>query len=186
MREMLLRHRARYPKSDVQDMIKLLYQSELGGGHMIADPQAALARLRAEYEAPPQRKDLPLLEEIDRRAQQAGIVQKVLLEVNIGGEESKSGFAPEELKAAAAQARNYKNVKVLGLRAIPPAAVEEHGNRAYFEAVSRLYVDINQNLYDNDFVYLSMGMSDDFGDAIAAGANMVRIGSAIFGARHYN
>jgi len=64
MREMLLRHRARYPKSDVSDLIKLLYQSELGGGHMIADPQAALARLRAEYEATPQRKDLPLLEEI--------------------------------------------------------------------------------------------------------------------------
>ena len=52
--------------------------------------------------------------------------------------------------------------------------------------VSRLYVDINKNLYDNKFTYLSMGMSDDFQDAIAAGANMVRIGSAIFGARHYD
>ena len=129
---------------------------------------------------------LPLLEEIDKRAAQLGIVQKVLLEVNIGGEESKSGFPPEELKAAAARAREFANVKVLGLMAIPPVAVEEHGNRPYFEAVSSLYVDINRNLYDNDFVYLSMGMSDDFGDAIAAGANMVRIGSAIFGARHYN
>ena len=64
MREMLLRHRARYPKSDVQDMIKLLYQSELGGGHMIPDSNVALARLRAEYEATPQRADIPLLEAI--------------------------------------------------------------------------------------------------------------------------
>jgi len=128
---------------------------------------------------------LPLLEEIDRRAEQAGIVQDVLLEVNIGDEESKSGFAPEELFAAAEQARTFSHTRVLGLMAIPPAAEEEHGNRAYFEAVYRLYVDINSKLYDNSFIYLSMGMSDDFGDAIAAGANMVRIGSAIFGARHY-
>jgi hypothetical protein len=69
--------------------------------------------------------------------------------------------------------------------AIPPAAEEPHGNFRYFEKVCRLSVDIAENLYDNGFEYLSMGMSDDFEDAIAAGANMVRVGSAIFGHRPY-
>ena len=128
---------------------------------------------------------LELLEEIHRRAEGAGLVQPVLLEVNIGREESKSGFSPEETAAAAARARELPGVRVLGLMAIPPAAREEHGNLPYFQAMARLYVDINQNLYNNEFKYLSMGMSDDFGDAIAAGANMVRVGSAIFGPRHY-
>ena len=128
---------------------------------------------------------LALLEEIDRRAEQAALVQDVLLEVNIGGEASKSGFAPEELRPAAERAREFAHVRVRGLMAIPPEASEPHGNLPHFEAVARLYVDINENLYDNELMYLSMGMSGDFQDAIAAGANMVRIGSAIFGARHY-
>ena len=129
---------------------------------------------------------LELLEEIRRRAEGLNLTQRVLLEVNIGGEESKSGFSPEELPAAAAVARAMDHIRVEGLMAIPPAARAEHENIPYFQAVARLYVDINKNLYDNKFTYLSMGMSDDFQDAIAAGANMVRIGSAIFGARHYD
>ena len=69
--------------------------------------------------------------------------------------------------------------------AIPPAEQEEHGNLPYFQEVARLYIDISRELYHNELKYLSMGMSDDFEDAIAAGANMVRVGSAIFGARNY-
>ena len=76
-------------------------------------------------------------------------------------------------------------VRVRGLMTIPPVEREPHGNLPFFTRVSELYVDIGQNLYDNTFVYLSMGMSDDFEDAIAAGATMVRVGSAIFGQRHY-
>ena len=68
---------------------------------------------------------------------------------------------------------------------VPPVEREPHGNLPYFEKVYRLYVDISRDLYDNSFKYLSMGMSDDFEDAIAAGANMVRVGSAIFGRRQY-
>ena len=68
---------------------------------------------------------------------------------------------------------------------IPPVEQVPHGNLPYFVEVSRLYVDISRKLYDNSFAYLSMGMSDDFEDAIAAGATMIRVGSAIFGRRHY-
>ena len=128
---------------------------------------------------------LELLTEIDRQAEKRELIQDVLLEVNIGGEESKSGFAPEELFAAAERARGFSHVRVRGLMTIPPVECTAHGNLPYFEKVYRLYVDISQNLYDNGFEYLSMGMSDDFEDAIAAGANMVRVGSAIFGRRHY-
>lgn len=128
---------------------------------------------------------LALLEEIDRQAEKLALVQDVLLEVNVGGEESKSGFAPEELIPAAETARTFSHIRVLGLMTIPPVQQEDHGNFSYFEKVARLYVDISGNLYDNSFKYLSMGMSDDFEDAIAAGATMVRVGSAIFGHRQY-
>ena len=128
---------------------------------------------------------MELLREIDRQAEKRAIVQDVLLEVNIGGEESKSGFAPEDLYAAAEQARQLPHIQVLGLMTIPPVEREPHGNLPYFAKVASLYVDISRNLYDNRFKYLSMGMSDDFEDAIAAGATMVRVGSAIFGHRQY-
>ena len=126
-----------------------------------------------------------LLEEIERQAEKKDLVQDVLLEVNIGGEASKSGFAPQDLYEAAERARSLDRVRVRGLMTVPPIAREPHGNLPYFGEVSRLYVDISRKLYDNSFAYLSMGMSDDFEDAIAAGATMVRVGSAIFGRRQY-
>ena len=128
---------------------------------------------------------IPLLEEIDRQAEKLGITQDILLEVNIGGEDSKSGFAPGALFDAARYALTLKNIKLKGLMTIPPIQTEPHGNLPYFKEVYRLYVDISAKLYHNGFVYLSMGMSDDYEDAIAAGATIVRVGSAIFGARHY-
>ncbi len=128
---------------------------------------------------------IALLNEIDAQAQKLGIRQDILLEVNIGGEESKSGFAPVELFEAAQHALTLPNICVKGLMTIPPVQTVPHGNLPYFEEVHRLYVDISTKLYHNGFVYLSMGMSDDFEDAIAAGATMIRVGSAIFGARHY-
>ena len=128
---------------------------------------------------------LELLTEIDRQAEKHGLTQPVLLEVNIGREESKSGFLPEELFDAARAARDFSHVSVQGIMAIPPVEQEKHRNLPYFQEVARLYIDISRQLYHNGFKYLSMGMSDDFEDAIAAGANMVRVGSAIFGARNY-
>ena len=128
---------------------------------------------------------MELLSEIDKQAEKLGIVQDILLEVNIGGEESKSGFPPEEMAASAEKARTFSHVRVRGLMTIPPIEEKPHGNLHYFAKVAQLYVDISRNLYDNSFIYLSMGMSDDFEDAIAAGATMVRVGSAIFGHRQY-
>ena len=128
---------------------------------------------------------LELLEEIEKWAAKLELVQDVLLEVNIGGEESKSGFAPEELEAAAEAALTHPHIRVLGLMTIPPVETESGGNVPYFEKVRDLYVDINAKLFHNEFKYLSMGMSGDYEDAIRCGATMVRVGSAIFGARHY-
>ena len=128
---------------------------------------------------------LELLEEIQRQAEKLGIVQDILLEVNIGGEEAKSGFAPEETEAAAVLARELPHVRVRGLMTIPPVETVPHGNLVYFEKMHRLYVDINGKIYDNELEYISMGMSGDFADAIRAGSNMVRVGTAIFGARDY-
>ena len=127
-----------------------------------------------------------LLAEVDRQAEKLGIVQDILLEVNIGGEEAKSGFAPDAVEQAAAQAKALAHVRVRGLMTIPPADATREENMAYFEKVRALYVDISRKMYDNELEYLSMGMSGDFADAIRAGANMVRVGSAIFGARDYS
>ena len=127
-----------------------------------------------------------LLAEVDRQAEKLGIVQDSLLVVNIGGEEAKSGFAPDAVEQAAAQAKTLAHVRVRGLMTIPPADATREENMAYFAKVRALYVDISRKMYDNGLEYLSMGMSGDFADAIRAGANMVRVGSAIFGARDYS
>lgn len=126
-----------------------------------------------------------LLREIDRQAEKLGIVQDILLEVNIGGEAAKSGFAPEALADAAALAKTLPHVRVRGLMTIPPADASREENMVYFQKVHALYVDINTKMYDNEWEYISMGMSGDFADAIRCGSNMVRMGTAIFGARNY-
>lgn len=127
-----------------------------------------------------------LLDEIEKNAGKLGIVQDILLEVNIGGEEAKSGFAPDALNEAACYAKTLPHVRVLGLMTIPPVETEPHGNMPLFARMKALYVDINQNIYDNKLKYLSMGMSGDYAEAIEAGSNMVRVGTAIFGARNYS
>ena len=128
---------------------------------------------------------LELLDEIEKVAANRGLVQDILLEVNVGGEEAKSGFAPAETEAAAEAALSRSHVRVLGLMTIPPADADRDTNMRYFEEVRALYVDIDRKMFHNNFKYLSMGMSGDFADAIRCGANMVRVGTAIFGARHY-
>ena len=127
-----------------------------------------------------------LLDEIEKNAEKLGIVQDILLEVNIGGEEAKSGFAPGALNEAACYAKTLPHVRVLGLMTIPPVETEPHGNMPLFARMKALYVDINKNIYDNKLKYLSMGMSGDYAEAIEAGCNMVRVGTAIFGARNYS
>ena len=127
-----------------------------------------------------------LLDEIEKQAEKLGIVQDILLEVNIGREAAKSGFAPEKVLPAAEAALERTHVRVRGLMTIPPADAQRDANFRYFQEVQALYVDMNTKLFHNELKYLSMGMSGDYADAIRAGATMVRVGSAIFGARHYN
>ena len=128
---------------------------------------------------------LELLETIDKRAKSMGLVQDVLLEVNIGGEEAKSGFAPDELARCLPQMGQFSSIRVRGLMAIPPIC-EKTEIRPYFRAMKQLFVDNGAKKYDNvSMDFLSMGMSADFETAIEEGANIVRVGTGIFGARHY-
>ena len=126
-----------------------------------------------------------LLRLIDAQAEKLDVVQDILLEVNIGGEDAKSGFAPETVADAAESAAELRHVRLRGLMCIPPVAEEEHGSIPYFEKVRALYVDINEKLYHNRLDMLSMGMSGDYEDAVRCGATVVRVGTAIFGARAY-
>lgn len=126
-----------------------------------------------------------LLEAIEAQAAKLELVQDILLEVNIGGEASKSGISPEELSALAAQAVGSPHVRLRGLMAIPPVAAGPDGNRPFFAKMRQLYVDIRSQMDDNktSFDCLSMGMSVDFEDAVREGATLVRVGTALFGPR---
>ena len=126
-----------------------------------------------------------LLEAIQRQAEKTGVVQDILLEVNVGGEESKSGVAPEELFALARKAAGLPNVRLRGLMAIPPVAEGPEGNRRFFAEMKQLFVDIKAKIDDNGTTVdcLSMGMSGDYMDAVREGATLVRVGTALFGPR---
>ncbi len=127
-----------------------------------------------------------LLDEIQKQAKKADAVQKILLQVNTSGEESKFGCAPEELDSLLKHASALENVKVKGIMTIAPIYVNNVTPRLHFDNTRKLYIDIKANKYDNiDMEILSMGMSSDFEDAVLAGANMIRVGSAIFGKRNY-
>ena len=129
---------------------------------------------------------LRLLRAIDAEAAKQHLVQNILLEVNIGQEESKSGFQAEEVLPLVEKMGEFPNVCMKGLMAIPPISQNVGDNVKFFQKMSQLYVDIRRKKYDNVMVdCLSMGMSDDFADAVAWGSTMVRVGTAIFGARHY-
>ena len=128
---------------------------------------------------------IALLDEIEKVAAKMDLVQDILLEVNVGGEEAKSGFAPEEVFDAVRYARTLPHISLRGLMTIPPIAVEQGANIPYFDKIRALFVDISEKMYDNKWEYISMGMSDDYAEAVRCGANMVRVGSAIFGARNY-
>ena len=129
---------------------------------------------------------LRLLEAIDREAKKQGIVQQILLEVNIGEEESKSGFRADEVLPLLEKTGEYTNICIKGLMAIPPISENPGDNLIFFQKIYHLSVDIQKKKYDNVKVdCLSMGMSDDYADAIACGSTMIRVGTAIFGPRNY-
>lgn len=129
---------------------------------------------------------LALLECIEKEAARQGICQDILLEINAAGEESKSGFAPEEVLSVAEKTAQMPHCRLRGLMAIPPVSRKKGDNCRYFEKIHRISVDITAKKYHNiSMDFLSMGMTDDFEDAIVCGSTMIRVGTAIFGARYY-
>ena len=129
---------------------------------------------------------LRLLQAISKEAEKQGICQDVLLEINIGSEESKSGFTPEALEEALSVAATLPGIFVRGLMAIPPICQNPGDNDKFFQKMYQLSVDITTKKYDNVCsTILSMGMSADYREAIGYGSTMVRIGTDIFGARNY-
>ena len=129
---------------------------------------------------------LELLRCIEHEAEKQGILQDILLEVNVAAEESKSGFTPELAPEIAAQMVEYPHCRLRGLMAIPPISEKSGDNCRYFEKIHTIAVDITAKKYDNVCMgCLSMGMSEDYADAIACGSTMIRVGTAIFGARIY-
>ncbi len=126
-----------------------------------------------------------LLRAIDAQAEKIGVVQDILLEVNLAGEESKSGFSPNQVPEMASLAANMTHVNLRGLMCIPPRAQYLGENFRFFENLHQLAVDIRTKIVDNktDNGILSMGMSDDYPDAIRAGATHIRVGTALFGPR---
>lgn len=126
-----------------------------------------------------------LLRAVEAQAAKLGIVQDILLEVNIAGEASKSGAAPAEVPALARAATSSPHVRLRGLMCIPPPAEKPGENRVFFAAARHLFVDLRNKIGDNEsnMNCLSMGMSDDYEDAVLEGATMVRLGTALFGPR---
>lgn len=124
---------------------------------------------------------------LSRLAQERHLRQDVLLEVNIGAEESKSGLTPEETMELASKFSEFSGLRLCGLMAIPPKSQNNGENPHFFAKMTQLFVDIRAKKYDNvSMDCLSMGMSGDFAEAIAEGSTMVRVGTAIFGPRDYS
>ncbi|MDO5444140.1 MAG: YggS family pyridoxal phosphate-dependent enzyme [Eubacteriales bacterium] len=130
---------------------------------------------------------LSLLETVSRIAESKNMIQDVLLEINIGAEETKSGFSPSEISDILDSAQALKGIKVRGLMAIPPICEKPEENHPFFARMQQLFIDIGAKKYDNSSMdFLSMGMSRDYTEAIKCGSNMVRVGTAIFGPRNYS
>jgi pyridoxal phosphate enzyme, YggS family len=129
---------------------------------------------------------LELAAEIQKEAARINKIQDILLEVNVADEESKFGLRPDEVPAVVNTILDYPNIRLCGLMTVAPYTENPEENRVYFQQLKKLAVDIPSKNNDNVSVYgLSMGMSNDFEIAVEEGATMVRVGSLIFGERHY-
>ena len=126
-----------------------------------------------------------LMDAVEKQAAKLDIVQDILLEVNIGDEESKGGAGIDEVLSLAQHALSCPHLRLRGLMCIPPATASEEENRGFFQETYQLFVDMKDKLEDNNSTIdcLSMGMSGDYPLAIEGGSTMVRVGTALFGAR---
>lgn len=129
---------------------------------------------------------IKLANEISKQSVKQGIVTDILVEVNIAGEESKTGLPGEMLEDFLYEISELPSIKVKGLMTIPPFSQNNEENRKYFSKIYNMYVDIrSKKIHNINMDILSMGMSGDYEEAIACGSNLVRIGSAVFGPRIY-
>lgn len=127
-----------------------------------------------------------LAKEIGKVSSKLGITSDILIEINIGAEESKFGFSPESVTESVYEMSEIEGIKIKGLMAVPPICDDSVKNRVFFENMHQLFIDIGaKKIHNVSMDILSMGMSGDYEEAILSGANMVRIGSALFGARNY-
>ncbi len=130
---------------------------------------------------------LKLANEISKNAVKNNLVMDILVEVNVGEEASKSGISPDNAIELVEEISKLEGIRVRGLMSIPPICEEKEQSMHYFSIVKQIFVDIRAKNIDNVYMdYLSMGMSQDYEVAIEMGANIVRIGSALFGQRQYN
>lgn len=123
---------------------------------------------------------LTLAQEINKECFKKGLVGNILIEVNIGGEESKGGIAADKLFSFAEEIKTFPNLNVLGLMCIAPRADDPEKNRKFYLQMTEFYDTLNIKFFDKKFKFLSMGMSGDYLTAIECGANMIRPGSIIF------
>ena len=127
-----------------------------------------------------------LAAEIEKQAAKHGIVQKILLEVNIAGEESKQGAAPDQILPLLQFCETQPHIKLCGLMAVAPQAENPEESRPVFVRLRRLREELRPLLKDPEaFRELSMGMSGDFEVAVEEGATLIRVGTLIFGRRQY-
>ena len=127
-----------------------------------------------------------LANEIAKQSLKLHKTTDILVEVNIGREENKSGVYPENLEELLCEISKIEGISVKGLMTIPPICDNKHKISKYFNNMHNIFIDISQKKLDNiSMTILSMGMSADYYEAILEGANMVRIGSSLFGARDY-
>lgn len=127
-----------------------------------------------------------LLEEIDKRSKNAGLISQGLIQINVAGEQQKGGICPNEIDKFIEMCTKYDNIRVRGLMTVAPISDDEDFLRQIFRTMRKIYDRLASNSYENiSMDYLSMGMSSDFKLAIEEGANMIRVGSKIFGQREY-
>ncbi|MBO4693953.1 MAG: YggS family pyridoxal phosphate-dependent enzyme [Clostridia bacterium] len=127
-----------------------------------------------------------LAKEISKQSVKKNIISDILLEVNVGDEQSKYGFSICDISDNVEKICLLEGVKVRGLMAIPPISDTPYANKKYFDMLYKLFIDIRGQKTDNSSVdILSMGMSDDYETAIECGATMIRLGTALFGKRNY-
>ncbi len=173
----------------VQEMLRKKPELHLDGveKHLIGHLQTNKAgQIVGEVDMIQSVDSLKIAKEIAKQSVKKGIVTDILLEINVGEEESKTGFSMSEFFETLHQIAELDAIRIKGLMTIPPICENNTILCKYFEKIHNIYVDIKEKKLDNiDMNILSMGMSGDYTQAILCGSNLVRIGSSIFGPRMY-